>query len=80
VCGLSDKEIMAELDIEKPTVRSHVTVIFRALGVHSRPRLLALILQTAFNRNGDGDLARVDDGRTRGRQEATLMLGPEYAI
>jgi len=50
--GLSDKEIAHELKISPKTVHQHVQAIFRTMGVHSRPELLASFIQ--IEREGRG--------------------------
>jgi pSer/pThr/pTyr-binding forkhead associated (FHA) protein len=42
--GLQQKEVASKLDISPNTVHSHVTVIYRTLGVSSRAELLALFI------------------------------------
>lgn len=42
--GLQEKEVASKLDISPNTVHSHVTVIYRTLGVSSRAELLALFI------------------------------------
>jgi pSer/pThr/pTyr-binding forkhead associated (FHA) protein len=42
--GLQEKEVASKLEISPNTVHSHVTVIYRTLGVSSRAELLALFI------------------------------------
>jgi len=42
LAGLADKEIAARTELSLPTVRTYVARLYRRLGVHSRPELLAL--------------------------------------
>jgi DNA-binding CsgD family transcriptional regulator len=53
--GLSEKNIAAQLHIERCTVHNHVMNIYRILGVHTRAQLLALLLNGA---NGHARLTR----------------------
>lgn len=39
--GLTEKEVAGELGLSKPTVHEHATMLYRAMGVSSRPELLA---------------------------------------
>jgi DNA-binding NarL/FixJ family response regulator len=45
--GLSEKQIAAKLKSGAETIHTHVTAIHRALGVHSRGELLAVMLEIA---------------------------------
>lgn len=45
VDGLPDKQIAAKLKLSRHTVHNHVRAIYRQLGVHSRPELLAKLLR-----------------------------------
>jgi DNA-binding NarL/FixJ family response regulator len=50
--GLSDKEIAHELKISPKTVHQHVQAIFRTMGVHSRPELLASFITVEMKDKG----------------------------
>jgi len=43
--GLAEKQIASQLRISRHTVHNHVKAIYRQFGVHSRPELLARLLQ-----------------------------------
>jgi DNA-binding CsgD family transcriptional regulator len=54
VGGLSEKLIAARLGLSRCTVHNHVGAIYKALGVHSRAELMALVL---YDRKSGGPLA-----------------------
>jgi len=43
IAGQSNKQIAKELDLAEATVKSHISTIFRSLGVHSRTQAIAEI-------------------------------------
>lgn len=45
--GLPDKQISAELQVQRPTVRTHLRRIFERTGVRGRARLIAHVMEAA---------------------------------
>ena len=43
--GQSNKQIAKELDLAEATVKSHISTIFRSLGVHSRTQAIAEVIR-----------------------------------
>ena len=54
VSGYSNKEIASELDIEEPTVKTHVAHLLRKIGVANRTALGVHTLAKSLLRHGDG--------------------------
>jgi DNA-binding NarL/FixJ family response regulator len=69
--GLPNQEVARRLFLSEATVKSHLSVIFRKLGVRSRSEAAALVLERRMEaaRGAHGDNAR-PDGRAPREQQA----------
>ena len=50
LAGLSNRRIASELDLTEQTVKDHLYVIFRKLGIHHRAELAARVLPGLMRR------------------------------
>lgn len=53
LAGLSNKRIANELDLTEQTVKDHLYVIFRKLGIHRRAELAGRVLPLRLRRSGN---------------------------